>query len=179
MPRNRGNVIEQNRRRRKRHAEFIRELKKDNPCVDCGKCYHFSAMKFVYKEKVPGDLTVSKMEMYSKEYILNKTQECDLVCANCLNLRNRANNERTTQVPHFIRGREYIEQQKTNKPCADCSNSFHFAIMEFDHRPGEIKKRNISKMYGYSLKNIELEIAKCDIVCANCHHLRTYDRIMQ
>jgi len=51
--------------------------------------------------------------------------------------------------------------------------------MDFDHRPGEEKLflLKVSKMVTYKLETVLLEIAKCDLVCANCHRMRTQRRI--
>jgi hypothetical protein len=48
--------------------------------------------------------------------------------------------------------------------------------MQFDHVKG--KKIGISRAvnYGYSINNIMKEISKCEIVCANCHAIRTFTR---
>lgn len=57
--------------------------------------------------------------------------------------------------------------------CTDCGESDPI-VLEFDHVRGE-KYLCVSKMVadGYALARIEDEIAKCDIVCANCHRRRT------
>lgn len=36
---------------------------------------------------------------------------------------------------------------------------------------------NVSKMvtYGFSLEEIEEEVKKCDVLCANCHRKEHYD----
>lgn len=48
--------------------------------------------------------------------------------------------------------------------------------MDFDHVRGD-KISNISDMMGcFGWDAIEQEIAKCDIVCANCHRERTWKR---
>ena len=63
------------------------------------------------------------------------------------------------------------------RPCADCGGTFHPVAMHFDHRPGEEKVSEIGFMIrGYSRKRILAEIAKCDLVCANCHAVPTFDR---
>lgn len=72
---------------------------------------------------------------------------------------------------------EYVRQQKAGKPCVDCGHSFHHAAMDFDHIRGE-KFASVSQLaaYGYSIRSIDEEIAKCELVCANCHRVRTYQR---
>lgn len=61
--------------------------------------------------------------------------------------------------------------------CADCSNADP-RVLEFDHLPQYEKRLEISKLIGggYSWEAVEDEIKKCDIVCANCHHIRTAER---
>ena len=62
---------------------------------------------------------------------------------------------------------------KKNKPCADCKGLFSTVCMDFDHRDPHEKKANISRMYQNTMEQILDEIAKCDLVCSNCHRIRT------
>ena len=66
-------------------------------------------------------------------------------------------------------------------PCMDCDGGFDFIVMDFDHRPEEVKEFAIGTMGDYKmtperLAKVEKEIAKCDLVCSNCHRLRTKER---
>lgn len=66
-------------------------------------------------------------------------------------------------------------------PCLDCGQSFHYRAMDFDHVRGE-KKFVISDAVGrgggtLALSTLRSEIAKCDVVCAVCHRMRTWTRI--
>lgn len=62
------------------------------------------------------------------------------------------------------------------KPCADCGLEYPFYVMQFDHVRGE-KIGNISTFVANRQWQKALdEIAKCDVVCANCHAERTYKR---
>lgn len=65
-----------------------------------------------------------------------------------------------------------------SKPCTDCGASFATCCMDFDHRVGETKHYNLGSMFAhhYSRELIEFELSKCDLVCANCHRIRTRDR---
>ena len=81
-------------------------------------------------------------------------------------------NKRTRQ-----RNAEFVRQMK-NKPCADCGIRYPYYVMDFDHVRGE-------KEFGFgrvtqtniALERIIKEIAKCDVVCANCHRERTQRKI--
>lgn len=69
--------------------------------------------------------------------------------------------------------RSYLWELFSNSKCFDCGNRDP-EVMEFDHRDPSQKSFTISHMLrSYSLKRIQAEIAKCDIVCANCHRKRT------
>lgn len=72
--------------------------------------------------------------------------------------------------------KQKIAAIKAGKPCMDCGGVFHPACMEFDHRPGEKKKGIVSALGNRAWSVIAAEIAKCDLVCANCHRLRTVTR---
>jgi hypothetical protein len=71
---------------------------------------------------------------------------------------------------------EYVTRLKS-RPCMDCKQIFHPCVMDFDHLRD--KYMDVSEMIcrRHSLKNIKLEIEKCDIVCSNCHRIRTYKRL--
>ncbi len=62
-------------------------------------------------------------------------------------------------------------------PCLDCGGLFPVCAMQFDHARGK-KRRCVSWMVtsGRPEKELRAEIAKCDIVCANCHCVRTFTR---
>lgn len=62
--------------------------------------------------------------------------------------------------------------------CLDCGDSFpdHPEIYDFDHARGT-KKHNVSHLFtASSWKKIAEELKKCDLVCSNCHRVRTAAR---
>lgn len=71
-----------------------------------------------------------------------------------------------------------ILQQAKDKPCMDCGTKYPAYVMQFDHRPGETKRFNIGMMVSHrpAMELFLAEIAKCDVVCANCHAERTWQR---
>jgi hypothetical protein len=61
----------------------------------------------------------------------------------------------------------------------DCGQRYPYYVMEYDHRDGEEKFCNVSALNGHrrvSMSKLLAEIAKCDVVCANCHRERTFRR---
>ncbi len=69
----------------------------------------------------------------------------------------------------------YVRQLKDN-PCTDCGVKYPFYVMEFDHLDKLTKFKEIGRLLNNSWKQIKDEIAKCNLVCANCHRARTYKR---
>jgi hypothetical protein len=75
------------------------------------------------------------------------------------------------------RNRLFVIAEKS-KPCMDCGGTFHPEVMDFDHRLGEEKRCGVSVLSQRhtTLNVLQSEIAKCDLVCANCHRMRTFRR---
>ena len=111
-------------------------------------------------------------------------------CKKCLSIqrKNRYLNHKTTEE-YKARQRaskkerkralkENIRRLKEKTPCYDCHENYPYYVMDFDHRDGEIKEGNVATLLGdrWAIEKLTNEIAKCDIVCANCHRKRTYQR---
>lgn len=68
----------------------------------------------------------------------------------------------------------WLQQLKLSRGCLDCGYNARAEALDFDHL-GD-KQFTISNDMGLSKAMLEAEIAKCDVVCANCHRVRTADR---
>jgi hypothetical protein len=65
-----------------------------------------------------------------------------------------------------------LEYFKTHH-CVVCAES-NPIVLDFDHKDEKEKKYGISSMiYSYNWTTILAEIEKCDVLCANCHRIRT------
>jgi hypothetical protein len=62
-----------------------------------------------------------------------------------------------------------------NEPCADCGGSFPPDQMDFDHRNPAAKSFRLTEGRAMLMSRPRLlsEVNKCDVVCANCHRVRT------
>lgn len=70
-----------------------------------------------------------------------------------------------------------MAELKRDTPCADCGETFPAAVMHWDHLPGHEKVDAVSTLLRSRTRTLVLEeLAKCELVCANCHAIRTSRR---
>lgn len=86
--------------------------------------------------------------------------------------RLNANSLITAQKFHKEK-REYLRAIKLSCGCKDCGYKGHPAALDFDHVRGE-KVCDVS--HCTTREKLINEVAKCEVVCANCHRIRTYNR---
>ncbi len=112
----------------------------------------------------------------------------DNVCKTCVNTYNKQH-YKANKADYFKRNKRYkaevkqmVRDYKEAAGCADCKLNFPYYVLEFDHLPGYEKKFNISDMVNGSLARqartqIIEEMSKCEVLCANCHRVRTFSRM--
>jgi hypothetical protein len=71
--------------------------------------------------------------------------------------------------------RKYVQDIKENTPCADCGKKYPYYVMDFDHLGDKEFDINYLTATGRCGK-LRDEIKKCEVVCANCHRIRTHNR---
>lgn len=98
------------------------------------------------------------IENLKKHYIENKNKYKD----RNLNRKNKIN--------------EFIRSQKEWKSCMDCGWIFHYSAMDFDHLRDKNFHISKSSALWFSIEKIKEEIDKCELVCSNCHRVRTFNR---
>ncbi len=74
----------------------------------------------------------------------------------------------------YLEKKTYLDALKVANGCDDCGNLFPSVCLDFDHRDPENKVANVSQLHSCSWETLKKEVEKCDIVCANCHRLRTF-----
>lgn len=68
---------------------------------------------------------------------------------------------------------ERLKNLKTATGCLKCGET-DYRCLEYHHRDPATKERCVSAMLASSWKAVEKEMAKCDLLCANCHCKETY-----
>lgn len=88
--------------------------------------------------------------------------------------KNKEQRARITKEER-IKSKEFIRNLKEGRPCTDCQVIYPHFVMDFDHVRGD-KLFNIAEAANRRLSNNKIlqEIAKCELVCANCHRIRTH-----
>lgn len=77
---------------------------------------------------------------------------------------------------HRAKVRAYIDEVKLAAGCLDCGYKEHSVALDFDHVRG-VKEFNISQGYARrSWAALLREMDKCEVVCSNCHRVRTARR---
>ncbi len=96
----------------------------------------------------------------------------------------RRNNRARQRPQQAAAARRYHNRYKTllrkarSGPCASCGGEFHVAAMDLHHRDPASKLFPVAKILAVRLADfpgmtreevLAAEIAKCDVLCANCH----------
>ena len=167
--------------------------------MDCGGRFPPYAMDFDHRDPEAKlfDVAAGKSMLKNRALLEAEVAKCDVICANCHRRRTHARQQagqfriptptlkartpsRDRKLREFHeRRREHVPLLRAfrSTPCFDCHQRFPWFVMEFDHRDPTMKRRNVPQMAGSaSLMTLLREIEKCDIVCANCHRVRTYLR---
>ncbi len=148
---------------------------KSVPCHDCGFSFPSCCMDFDHRDPTKKVASISRMIGHSSfSELFSEIGKCDIICSNCHRLRTNASQSNKYSGRKAV-NRDYIDSLKKG-PCFDCKGSFHPRQMDFDHLHG--KQMNISSMILYSKVRIDLEVAKCDLVCSCCHRIRTVSRLV-
>lgn len=67
-----------------------------------------------------------------------------------------------------------IVKDAKNVPCMDCGKTYPHYVLDLDHMDGYIKIDKVSSIASRgTIEQTKEEIKKCQVVCANCHRLRT------
>ncbi len=151
-------------------------------CTDCGESHpavlefdHVDRKCFGISAAVAGGVDIDRLEQ--------ELARCEIVCANCHRRRtiDRGDHWRSRPASEEQRGprtrqRAAVRAWLADNSCLDCAEN-DLRVLEFDHVRGD-KLASVAQLVvrEASLERLADEIAKCDVVCANCHRRRTAQR---
>jgi hypothetical protein len=151
-------------------------------------------MDFDHRDPADESLSIAagKVLLKSRDLLLAEIAKCDIVCANChaarsyryfhsdlspFRLRARGTSPRVEEMRARRASHRELLRELRERACADCGQCFPHYVMQFDHRDPATKNDVVTRMVGRAGKDrILAEAAKCDVVCSNCHRMRTYLR---
>lgn len=132
-------------------------------CVKCDK--ELDDLEFAWKnskKNIRHNICKKCVKVYTKAHYQSNKDE----------YKQRA---RRDSKKNFYRNRELLLEYLHSHPCVDCGNN-NPLVLHFDHLKD--KKYNISRMMGtYSWNTVLKEIEKCEVRCANCHMIKTAEKI--
>jgi len=167
-----GRVSEINKRRRHERYALVKETKEASSCMDCGHKFPYFVMDFDHRDPTTKVTDVSILVKNGTRWalVLEEIAKCDLVCVNCHRLRTYKGQScyRTRRYEHH---RNILDQLKTSTPCLDCGKTYQPCQMDLDHLKS--KSANVSKLMSQATEVLLKELAKCHLVCANCHRVRS------
>lgn len=168
---------------RRNIIKSIIQDKKQNPCTDCGECFPSICMDFDHtRGKKSFEISKAYRLANTPNRLLEEIQKCDLVCANCHRDRTQSRLSKlgvSTRKPNKAKQRreslmEFIRESKINQKCVDCKQLHAYWKLDYDHI--EVKAINVSLIAStkhWGLERTRQEISRCELVCANCHRIRT------
>jgi hypothetical protein len=163
-------------RRDSRIAE-IRALKEQQACVVCHTQYPSYVLDYDHRDPFQKEFDISDAVKGHVAWsrILKEIEKCDLLCACCHRLRTQKPATTYEFRKKRVSNLQYVSALKTTTPCQDCGGLFAACQLDFDHVRGT-KTNSISKLMDADRETLDQELAKCEIVCANCHRVRTWSQ---
>lgn len=155
----------------------------------CAKCENDDINVLQFDHYV-GNKCGTITHLQSKRTIDNEIQKCQLLCIFCHHIKTAKDNKHkeftgknmTNRMLKVKRNYDHVDGIKLKiGSCKMCCRKINENIKEelcayhFDHIDEKNKSANISFLckQGYSISTIDEEINKCQLLCANCHMLRT------
>lgn len=176
-PRTRSSSPELATQRALRDALRVRADRQGLRCE--GRAYAHEPAPLLPVSKMQPDLLICPLchHEYPSESFAGKKR-----CQSCRNKRNAWYAKNQARQSEVIRvhvavtaaeNRAFILEYLRLHPCVDCGGSDP-RVLDFDHIHGQ-KRSGVLTMVkrGYSRDSILSEIAKCEVVCCNCHRIRT------
>jgi hypothetical protein len=159
----------QKRHRLSRKVQIV--IERGGRCVDCGYSVCLAALEFHHRDPSGKEFGLGKFSG-SLARFRAEAAKCDLVCANCHRRRHAALEalDHAHPVVKHRRLRKLRAVAYMGSACHGCGITDIPALFEFHHRDATQKDFGLSE-HGIprSWSKTVAELAKCVMLCANCH----------
>lgn len=154
-------------------------------CTDCG-VYYEHAMDFDHIGNGKTiDISALPQQAISEEEMIQRLKTelkiCEVRCANCHRIATYERQGKNSRLMFLTNPDSVSEKHKhvfrilEKSSCVDC-NTKDLRVLEFDHMNSKVLEvSRMVKLKGFSIADIDAEIAKCKIRCVNCHRKKTFD----
>ena len=139
---NREKILKRSKEHQEKNKEKIKQYKKQRYMINREK---------ILKER-------EKYYQENKDYILEQHKQYK---------KDRIEQHREYKRQDYRKRKKWLNGYKILKGCSICGYNRSPAALEFHHNGG--KEFTIGECSSYGLKRIKKEIAKCIILCSNCH----------
>ena len=131
----------------------------------CSKCKILKEeIEFSFKNK-----TKNKLQSWCKECLQDHNRKT------YIEKPNRKEQVKSASKRYKAKMEEFLYKYLTSHPCVACGQT-NILTLQFDHL--ENKLFNIgSQATSSSIETIEKEIAKCQVLCANCHSIKSAQQL--
>lgn len=169
-------------RRRARIRAWFAEYKKSRGPCPCGEGTA-ACLDFHHRDRLTKDLagmSAAAVRGWSINRLLLELKKCDLICANCHRKEHGRDWYKGLAMvtpgrgPNLVRRynetRAWLKSYKESFGPCPCGEA-DLRCLDFHHRDPKIKTCQAFECVdrGWSIARIMTEIAKCDLICANCH----------
>ena len=167
--RNAKNYRSQKKRRRNVKAELV--AARGGRCADCGYTGTAAALDFHHRDPKDKEFAIGGFNG-SRRRLLGEVEKCDLLCANCHRLRHQLDDRSAKGGPvvEFRRRAKLRAVAHMGGACFGCGREGLAAIFDFHHWEAGRKDFGIGQDgIPRPWSKITAELAKCVLLCANCH----------
>jgi hypothetical protein len=167
--RNREWNTERTLRRRARLRRWVNETKGTVGCKRCG-IEDPACLDHHHPEGVEKGMDIGTMitHGYGKDALTAEMEQCVVLCANCH--RKEHHSPPTRDLRAWV-----YERKAARGGCQECGED-DVACLDFHHETDE-KDATVARLVAdnRSKADIEDEIRRCIVLCANCHRRRHFD----
>lgn len=112
------------------------------------------------------------LKCFQTEKVWGIDHPIDYVCSYC-----RAQKKITSgSLKNLEENKTFIIEYLETHPCVQCGET-NILCLEFDHIDRKNKSSEVGKLLSQSKEILIAEIFKCQVLCSNCHQIKTHQEI--
>lgn len=145
-------------------------------CKECGE-YRPWILSFHHKNLYEKEFEIARIINYKWSIIEKEIEKCELLCERCHRLKHQKNGKKNFK---FSESKKIFLKFKCVSGCEICDYNDYIGALDFHHEKEKkflISGLSLSKNTSETIiQKIEMEINKCQVLCANCHQDLHFDK---